>query len=64
MSEVALSINEFADNISALAACDVGKQLSSTLSLLADVQRKAKELQDIQARQDVATLMSTGEGLS
>ncbi|GJJ11414.1 hypothetical protein Clacol_005647 [Clathrus columnatus] len=60
-NEVALSINEFAENINALATCDVGKQLSSTLNLLADVQKKAKELQDLQARQDVATLMSTAD---
>jgi sorting nexin-1/2 len=51
---------EFSENIAALAACDMSKQLSQTLGVLADVQRKAKELQDLQAREDVSTIMSTG----
>lgn len=52
---------EFSENIAALAACDMSKQLSNTLGALAEVQRKAKELQDLKARQDVSTIMSTGE---
>jgi len=50
---------EFAENISALAACDMSKQLCQTLNVLADIERKAKELQDLQAREDVSTIMST-----
>jgi sorting nexin-1/2 len=51
---------EFSENITSLASCDMSKQLSHTLGVLADVQRKAKELQDLQAREDVSTIMSTG----
>ncbi|KAF8586437.1 Vps5-domain-containing protein [Ramaria rubella] len=58
-NEVAISMADFADNVAALSACDMGKQLSLTLGALADVQRKAKELQDLQAREDVSTIMST-----
>ena len=54
---------EFSENIEALGACDMSKQLSHTLSVLAEVQRKAKELQDLQAREDVSTIMSTGGSL-
>lgn len=60
IAEVALSMAEFSENIAALASCDMSKQLSHTLSVLADVQRRAKELQDLQAREDVSTIMSTG----
>ncbi|KAF8513412.1 Vps5 C terminal like-domain-containing protein [Hysterangium stoloniferum] len=58
-NEVALSMAEFADNIAALSECDMSKPLSQTLGALADVQRKARELQDVQAREDVSTIMST-----
>ena len=63
IAEVALSMAEFSENIATLASCDVDKQLSHTLGVLADVQRKAKELQDLQAREDVAIIMSTGRAL-
>lgn len=56
-------MQEFADNMTSLADCDIGKQLSETLNILADVQRQAKELQDAQARDDVSTFMSTGMSL-
>jgi len=63
-AEVALSMAEFAENIAALSACDMSKQLSHTLSVLAEVQKRAKELQDLQAREDVSTIMSTGKNLN
>ena len=55
---------EFAENIAGLSVCDMSKQLSHTLSVLAEVQKKAKELQDLQAREDVSTIMSTGKNLA
>jgi sorting nexin-1/2 len=42
----------------------VGKQLSHSLAGLAEVQRKAQDLQAAQADQDMATLMATAEEYS
>ncbi|KAF8576084.1 hypothetical protein K439DRAFT_1623113 [Ramaria rubella] len=49
---------DFAENVAALV-CDMGKQLSLTLGTLADVRQKAKELQDLQAWENVSMIMST-----
>ena len=38
----------------------MGKQLSQSLAGLADVERKAQDLQSIQSEQDMTTLMATG----
>jgi sorting nexin-1/2 len=38
----------------------VGKQLSQSLAGLADVERKAQDLQSVQSEQDMTTLMATG----
>ena len=58
--ELAVSSGEFAQNVSDLSAADVGKQLSQSLAGLADVERKAQDLQSIQSEQDMTTLMATG----
>jgi sorting nexin-1/2 len=57
---LAVSSGEFAQTVSNLSAADVGKQLSQSLAGLADVERKAQELQSIQSEQDISTLMATG----
>ncbi|GLB41935.1 putative vps5 C terminal like [Lyophyllum shimeji] len=58
-TELATSSNEFAQSVSELSASDVGKQLSHGLAGLADVERKAHDLQAAQAEQDMVTLMGT-----
>lgn len=58
--ELAVSSGEFAQTVSDLSAADVGKQLSHSLAGLADVERKAQELQSLQSEQDMTTLLATG----
>ncbi|TFK79220.1 Vps5-domain-containing protein, partial [Polyporus arcularius HHB13444] len=60
-SEIAAAAGEFAQAITDLAACDVGNQLSASLLGLAEVERKAQELQTIQGNQEVATILSTAD---
>ena len=60
---MAAAAGEFAQAVSDLAACDVGNQLSVSLVGLAEVERKAQELQSVQATQDVVTVLSTGSFL-
>ena len=50
---------EFANSLTELASADVGKQLVSSLSGLADVERKAHDLQAMQSDQDMVTFMGT-----
>lgn len=52
-------MGEFAGTVAELGTSDVGKQLSHSLTALADVERKTQDLQAIQAQQDVITIMST-----
>jgi hypothetical protein len=59
-TELALVIAEFGQTMSDIAQSDVGKVLARALSGLADVERKAQDIQDRQSRQDVMTIMSTG----
>jgi sorting nexin-1/2 len=59
-SEMATATGEFAQSLSDLSSSDVGRQLSQSLAGLADVVKKAEELQKTQAEQDVITLMGTG----
>ncbi|KAI0629115.1 Vps5-domain-containing protein, partial [Trametes polyzona] len=60
-SDVAAAAGEFAQTIAELAACDVGKQLSASLAGLAEVERKAQELQTAQAHDDMMTILSTAD---
>ncbi|KAI0657964.1 Vps5-domain-containing protein [Cubamyces menziesii] len=59
--EVAAAAGEFAQTVADLAACDVGSQLSASLSGLAEVERKAQELQSKQAHDDMVTILSTAD---
>lgn len=58
-AELAVASGEFAQTVSDLSSSDVGKQLSSSLVGLAEVEQKAQEIQTTQAEQDMVTLMST-----
>ncbi|KAI0666816.1 Vps5 C terminal like-domain-containing protein [Trametes maxima] len=59
--EVAATAGEFAQTIADLAACDVGKSLSASLIGLAEVERKAQDLQSVQAHEDMVTILSTAD---
>ncbi|KAF5383683.1 hypothetical protein D9615_003643 [Tricholomella constricta] len=58
-TELAAATGEFALTVSDLSASDVGNQLSHSLAGLADVERKAQDLQAAQSEQDMVTLMGT-----
>ncbi|KAG6854027.1 hypothetical protein C0991_011232 [Blastosporella zonata] len=58
-SELAFSTGEFAQTVSDLSASDMGKQLSQSLAGLADVERKAQDIQAAQSEQDMVILMGT-----
>jgi len=60
-AEMAIATGEFAHAISELASSDLGKQLSHSLSGLADVETKAQEWQQTQNEQDMVTIMSTAD---
>ncbi|OCH85499.1 Vps5-domain-containing protein [Obba rivulosa] len=60
-SDVATAAGEFAQTISDLASSDVGEQLSSSLTGVAEVERKAQELQNAQAQEDTITILSTAD---
>ncbi|KAJ7180714.1 Vps5 C terminal like-domain-containing protein [Mycena filopes] len=57
--ELSATVAEFAVTVADLSASDVGKQLAHSLAGLAEVERKAQDLQSSQAEQDVVTLLST-----
>lgn len=59
-TELSTATGEFAQTVGDLSSSDVGKQLSQSLSGLADVERKAQDLQTTQSEQDMVTLMGTG----
>jgi sorting nexin-1/2 len=61
---LAIVNGEFAQTISDLASSDVGAQLSQSLSGLADVERKAQELQMTQSDHDMVTIMATSDEYS
>ena len=60
IAELAIATGEFAQNVTELASSDVGKQLAQSLAGLAEVEKTAQDLQNIQSEQDMATLMATG----
>lgn len=60
-TEFSQSLSELAETLEALSTCDISMQLSSTFTYLAALQRKAKELQDDQAQQDMVTFVGTVE---
>ena len=53
-------MGEFANAIIELSGSDVGKHLSQALQVLSDVEKKAQDLQQVQAQEDFTTLLSTG----
>lgn len=63
-TEMATATGEFAQAIGDLSSSDVGKQLAHSLSTMADVEKKAQELQVNQSNHDVVSLMSTGKDFS
>jgi sorting nexin-1/2 len=58
---VITSIGEFADAVAVLGSSDLSKQLSNSLAVMADVERKAKEILEEQSRFDVVTVLGTGK---
>lgn len=57
--DLAAAAGEFAQTVTDLSASDVGNQLSHSLSGLADVEKKAQDIQIAQSEQDMVTLMGT-----
>ncbi|KAI9458113.1 Vps5-domain-containing protein [Russula earlei] len=60
-SELASAVGEFAQTVSDLAASDLGKSLSHSLEELAELERKAQQIESAQMRADQATLLSTAD---
>jgi len=60
-SELANAVGEFAQTIGDLASSDLGKSLSHSLEELAELERKAQQVESAQARADQATLLSTAD---
>ena len=58
-TDIATATGEFSIAVGDLASSDVGRQLSQSLSGLADVERKAQETQAQQSEQDMSTIMAT-----
>ncbi|CAE7054761.1 unnamed protein product [Rhizoctonia solani] len=56
-AEVAATTGEFADALVVLSNSDLSKQLSQSLATLADVQKKARKLEEEQAQDDIILLM-------
>lgn len=59
LPELSVTIGEFAQQVSDLSASDVGRQLSIALAELAEVERKAQEMQSAQSDEDCTTIMAT-----
>jgi len=51
---------ELVNTVTELASSDIGKPLAQSLAGLADVEKKAQDLQVIQSEQDMVTLLGTG----
>ncbi|KAG8914906.1 Vacuolar protein sorting-associated protein 5 [Tulasnella sp. 417] len=63
-NDFAVAISEFADTIAALSLSDLSKQLTQSLSSLAEVERLYKDMQETQGKDDIITIMGTGTGPS
>jgi len=57
--EVSAALGEFSDTVQELSSSDLSKTMVVGLATLAEVERKSKELQDIQARQETVLLINT-----
>lgn len=60
-TDVITSITEFTDAVAILGSSDLSKQLSNSLSVMADVERKGKELLEEQSKHDMETILGTVE---
>ncbi|THH07322.1 hypothetical protein EW145_g3462 [Phellinidium pouzarii] len=60
-AELAIATSEFARAIGELSESDLSKQLSHSLVVISDVEKKAQDLQYTQSQEDTITLMSTAE---
>ncbi|KAG9045925.1 Vacuolar protein sorting-associated protein 5 [Tulasnella sp. UAMH 9824] len=60
-NEFAVAISEFADTIAALSLSDLSKQLTQSLSSLAEVERLYKDMQETQGKDDIITIMGTAD---
>ncbi|KAF8704715.1 Vps5 C terminal like, partial [Rhizoctonia solani] len=56
-AEVAAATGEFAETLVVLSNSDLSKQLSQSLATLADVQKKARKLEEEQSQDDIILLM-------
>ncbi|CAE6359297.1 unnamed protein product [Rhizoctonia solani] len=56
-AEVAAATGEFAETLAVLSNSDLSKQLSQSLATLADVQKKARKLEEEQSQDDIILLM-------
>lgn len=59
--EMAVAIGEFALAIGELSGSELSKQLSHSLAVMSDVEKKAQDLQQEQALEDTTTFMNTAE---
>ncbi|KAJ7066572.1 Vps5 C terminal like-domain-containing protein [Mycena amicta] len=60
-ADLAVAMGEFGQTVSDLSSSDIGKQLAQSLAGLAEVQHKTQDLQNLQAEQDLITLLSTAD---
>ena len=51
---------EFAQAVGDLSECDLGRPLSSSLTVLTDVEKKVQDNHQTQAQEDVNTFLSVG----
>lgn len=58
---MAVAIGEFALAIGELSGSELSKQLSHSLAVMSDVEKKAQDLQQDQALDDATTFMNTAE---
>ncbi|KAG9017162.1 Vacuolar protein sorting-associated protein 5 [Tulasnella sp. 427] len=63
-NDFAIAISEFADTIAALSLSDLSKQLTQSLSMLAEVERLYKDMQETQGKDDIITIMGTADEYS
>jgi len=63
-ADVTMAIGEFSQTLHDLSQSDIGKPLSLALAGLAEVERRAEEVQRTQAHEDVSTLLSVADEYS
>ncbi|EJD07710.1 uncharacterized protein FOMMEDRAFT_101108 [Fomitiporia mediterranea MF3/22] len=59
--DLAIATGEFAIAVRELSESDLSKQLCHSLSVLSEAERKAQDLQHVQAQEDTMTFMTTAE---